>query len=73
MKELHLVHTIRVGREPNMGVFKEGPYSWERAQSGRVLGDAAAVFFTNYFCRIVQILPSPIVAKSTPHPQNLCK
>ncbi len=34
MKELHLVHTIRVGREPNMGVFKEGPYSWERAQGG---------------------------------------
>lgn len=34
MRELHLVHTMRIGRDPNVGVFKEGPYSWERAQNG---------------------------------------
>ncbi len=31
------MHTIRVGREPNMGVFKEGPNTWERLPNGDYL------------------------------------
>lgn len=34
MRELHLVHTIRIGREPNVGVLKEGPNTWERLDNG---------------------------------------
>lgn len=37
MRELHLVHTIRIGREPNVGVLKEGPNAWERMPNGDFL------------------------------------